>query len=66
MSKRGLNTSGGNNSLLNYFTRSPSTPKGDKSAAAKVPESPLSFKSKTPTTSKSGKFNGSSFVTKQN
>lgn len=56
MSKRSLNTSGGNNTLLNYFARSPSTPKGDKPAAAKIPDSPLSSKSKTPTTSKTGKF----------
>lgn len=62
MSKRGLNTSGGNNTLFNYFGRSPSTPKGDKPTAdAKVPESPLSSKSKTPTTSKAGKFHISLF-----
>lgn len=80
MSKRGLNTSGGNNTLFNYFGRSPSTPKGDKPAADKVPDSPLSSKSKTPTTSKSktpttsklktpttsksGKFNVSSYDSK--
>lgn len=50
MSKRGLNTSG-NNTLLNYFARSPSTPKSDK-PASKIPASPLTSKPGTPTTSK--------------
>lgn len=46
-----LNTSG--NTLFNYFARSPSTPKSEKTVA-KPPASPLTSKPSTPTSSKSG------------
>lgn len=53
MSKRNLNTSGGtpNNTLFNYFAKSPSTPKSDK-PTVKIAASPLTSKSSTPTSSK--------------
>lgn len=47
--KSNLNTSG--NTLFNYFARSPSTPKADKSAPKSV-ASPLATKPSTPTSSK--------------
>lgn len=49
--RNNLNTSG--NTLLNYFSRSPSTPKSDK-PVAKPAASPLTTKPSTPTSSKTG------------
>lgn len=47
--RNNLNTSG--NTLFNYFARSPSTPKSDKTVA-KPAASPLTSKKNTPTSSK--------------
>ncbi|XP_055323471.1 probable DNA mismatch repair protein Msh6 [Sitodiplosis mosellana] len=47
------NLSASGNSLLNYFTRSPTTPKSDRPAANPMP-SPLTAKPSTPTSSKTG------------
>lgn len=52
--KSSLNTSASNNTLLNYFARSPSTPQLKKPSASPA-ASPLASKSSTPTSSKTGK-----------
>lgn len=52
MSKKSLNSS---NTLLNYFSKSPATPKTTQ-AGVKPTESPLSSKKETPTSKKSLKF----------
>lgn len=52
-SKKPTNLNNSGNTLFNYFSRSPSTPKSDKPAANSV-ASPLVSKPGTPTSSKTG------------